>query len=72
MVKPHDPGRIIQLDERRLLRRQIRMTRVLVVEDDMLLGLDLTLQLEDWGFDVDGPHPTSSRALKAIKNQPPI
>lgn len=32
----------------------------------MLLGMDLAMQLEDWGFEVDGPHPSSGRALEAL------
>jgi DNA-binding response OmpR family regulator len=40
--------------------------RVLVVEDDALLGLDLTQQLTDAGLEVVGPAVSVGRALKLI------
>src|SRR6185295_3946750 len=40
--------------------------RVLVVEDDALLGLDLTEQLTDAGLEVVGPAVSVAKALKLI------
>ncbi len=40
--------------------------RVLVVEDELLVGMDLAMLIEGWGYAADGPHPTVERALDAI------
>jgi DNA-binding response OmpR family regulator len=40
--------------------------RVLVVEDDALIGLDISHQLLDAGFDVVGPATSVARALRLI------
>ena len=40
--------------------------RVLVVEDDALLGLDLTQQLTDAGLEVIGPAVSVGKALKLM------
>lgn len=45
--------------------------RVLIVEDEILIGADLGLMLEDWGYRADGPHATVSAALAAIEANPP-
>ncbi|WP_138934270.1 response regulator [Roseovarius arcticus] len=39
---------------------------ILVVEDEPLVGLDVTMSLEQAGADVLGPFPTSAKALEAI------
>lgn len=44
-------------------------TRVLVVEDDALIALDLARQLTDAGFEVVGPALSVARALKLIAHQ---
>lgn len=41
--------------------------RILVLEDEMLLAMDLADQLEDAGFAVVGPVPTTARALRLIE-----
>lgn len=41
--------------------------RILVVEDAFLIGMDLKMSLEQMGFDVLGPVPTSARALNILK-----
>ena len=38
--------------------------RVLVVEDEFMIGLDIGQQLADAGFEVVGPAPSVSKALK--------
>lgn len=40
--------------------------KVIVVEDDAVIGVDLTLMLQDWGYTTDGPHGTVAKALEAI------
>jgi DNA-binding response OmpR family regulator len=47
------------------------MKKILVVEDEFLLALDLTQQLEDAGFEVEGPVAQVSHALILIDSQPP-
>ncbi len=44
-------------------------TRVLVVEDDALIALDIARQLTDAGFEVIGPALSVARALKLIGHQ---
>ncbi|WP_143747381.1 response regulator [Marinibacterium profundimaris] len=46
-------------------------TRVLLVEDEFLIGMDLAMFLEEWGYVVDGPHASSSKAIAAIEKDPP-
>ena len=41
-------------------------TRVLVVEDEVLVGMDLVMLLEDWGYLPDGPHASVKQAVEAI------
>lgn len=43
--------------------------RVLIVEDDPLLALDLADELLGAGLDVIGPAPTVSRALDLIRDE---
>jgi len=45
--------------------------RVLLVEDEMLIGMDLAVMLEDSGFEVDGPHASADAALTAIERTEP-
>lgn len=47
----------------------LRSTRVLVVEDDALIALDIARQLEDAGFRVVGPAVSVSRALRLMQDQ---
>lgn len=42
------------------------MARILIVEDEAVLALDLSLQLADAGFDVVGPASSSEEALKLL------
>lgn len=44
---------------------------VLIVEDEPLIGLDLAMQLEDWGYRPDGPHMSADAALEAVASAPP-
>jgi DNA-binding response OmpR family regulator len=41
--------------------------RILVVEDEVLVGMDLVMMLEDWGYIPDGPHANVEDALAAIE-----
>ncbi len=45
--------------------------RILVVEDEAMVALDLTLQLEDEGFRCIGPAPTVARALDLLQAETP-
>lgn len=50
-----------------------QIVRVLIVEDDALLGLDLADALRESGFDVLGPLATVDAAMQAIgMSQPDI
>lgn len=40
--------------------------RVLVVEDEFMIGLDIGQQLADAGFEVVGPAPSVSKALRLV------
>lgn len=46
-------------------------TRVLVVEDEFVIALDLSQQLEDAGFQICGPASNTPRALTLIEDDPP-
>lgn len=41
--------------------------KILVVEDDALIGMDLVMMLEDWGHVAQGPHGTADDALRAVE-----
>jgi AmiR/NasT family two-component response regulator len=41
--------------------------RVLVVEDEAILAIDIAEQLSDAGFDIVGPAPSVAKALRLIK-----
>ncbi|MDG2095056.1 MAG: hypothetical protein P8J89_07265 [Phycisphaerales bacterium] len=41
--------------------------KILVVEDAFLIGMDLKMSLEEMGFEVLGPVPTSARALDILE-----
>jgi DNA-binding response OmpR family regulator len=43
--------------------------RILVVEDEFLIALDIAGVLEQAGLDVIGPHGTISAALRAIQGE---
>lgn len=59
-----DPGRTIMRDPK-------MPYRVLVVEDEVLVGLDLMMQLEDAGFTCIGPAPTVASAMKLVATETP-
>lgn len=40
--------------------------KILVVEDDAVIGADLVATLQDKGHHVDGPHATVDTALRAV------
>ena len=44
---------------------------ILVVEDEMLIGLALVQSIKRLGYDAIGPHPTCAGALNAIDAQRP-
>lgn len=41
--------------------------RVLIVEDEVLVGMDLVMLLEDWGYRPDGPHASVKKAFEAME-----
>jgi DNA-binding response OmpR family regulator len=43
--------------------------RVLIVEDEFFIALDIGQQLGDQGFEVVGPAPSVSKALKLVSEQ---
>jgi CheY-like chemotaxis protein len=43
--------------------------RILVVEDEFLIALDIAGALEQAGLHVIGPHATTAEALKAIESE---
>ena len=45
--------------------------KVLIVEDEVLIGMDLAFTIEEAGFDVSGPHKTCLMALQALDADPP-
>tara|TARA_R110002020_G_scaffold26514_34_gene86075 strand:- start:10159 stop:10545 length:387 start_codon:yes stop_codon:yes gene_type:complete len=45
--------------------------RVLLTEDEILIGMDLAMMLEDWGYVVDGPHGSSRQAMEALNLNAP-
>jgi CheY-like chemotaxis protein len=45
--------------------------KVLVVEDEMLIGMDLVMLLEEWGCSATGPVRTVASALSAVEAQRP-
>ncbi|MFP7673995.1 response regulator [Marivita sp. S0852] len=53
------------------MRDSAKKTSVLVVEDEIIVGLDVAMTLEDYGFVVQGPFKTSDAALESIKDQKP-
>ncbi len=46
-------------------------TKILVVEDEVLVGMDLVMLLEDWGYRADGPHASVDEALRAVEDFDP-
>lgn len=40
--------------------------KVLVVEDEVIVGMDLVMMLEEWGYEVEGPYRSSGEALESI------
>jgi CheY-like chemotaxis protein len=45
--------------------------KVLVVEDDSLIGLDMMMLLEDRGHAVLGPYPSAAEALASLQQDKP-
>ena len=45
--------------------------RILVVEDEVLIGMDLVMLLEDWGYRPDGPHGSVAACLEAVEQFDP-
>lgn len=45
--------------------------KVLVVEDETVIGLDIVLSLQDGGYTTDGPYATARAALAAIDSFAP-
>ncbi|MFD2739900.1 HWE histidine kinase domain-containing protein [Sulfitobacter aestuarii] len=46
--------------------------RLLLVEDEVVIGMDLSLTLEEAGFSVDGPHADVAAAMRALNVMPDI
>jgi DNA-binding response OmpR family regulator len=44
-------------------------SRVLIVEDEFFIALDIGQQLEDAGFEVVGPAPSVAKALDLVEEQ---
>ncbi|RYH00996.1 response regulator [Salipiger sp. IMCC34102] len=47
------------------------MKRILVLEDERLIALDIAATLEEAGYDVIGPHGSVEGALTALEDVPP-
>ena len=47
------------------LQKQGKTPKILVVEDESIIALDLQILLESFGFDVYGPVPSGETSLKA-------
>ncbi|AHM02980.1 two-component system regulatory protein [Roseibacterium elongatum DSM 19469] len=45
--------------------------KVLIVEDEILVGMDLAMSIEDAGFVVSGPYKSSAKALAALEADEP-
>lgn len=45
--------------------------KVLVVEDELLIGMDLVAMLEEWGYAASGPHQSAEAASEAIEDEVP-
>ena len=45
--------------------------KVLVVEDETLVGMDLVIMLEEWGYAAEGPLKSVSRALNVLQKSVP-
>ncbi|MGZ9810487.1 response regulator [Pseudoroseicyclus sp. H15] len=41
------------------------------MEDEILIGMDLVMTLEEWGYVADGPHANPSDAIGAIESFAP-
>ena len=46
--------------------------KILVVEDEMVIGANISLELTNMGFEVTGIVPRGEEALHHIKQNPPI
>ncbi len=47
------------------------MAKILLVEDELLVGMDIQLTLEEAGHVVDGPYPTVAAGLEAARTALP-
>ena len=45
--------------------------KILVVEDEFIIALDLSETVKDLGYDLDGPYPDKERAFIAIESELP-
>ncbi|MCH2132944.1 MAG: hypothetical protein MK116_04250 [Phycisphaerales bacterium] len=43
--------------------------RILIVEDAFLIGMDLKMSLEQMGYEVLGPAPSSARAMSLLQRE---
>ena len=48
---------------------KVKPSRILVVEDAFLIGMDLKISLEQMGYHVLGPAPSSSRAMSLLQRE---
>lgn len=63
---------LLRQPKRRNTKRQIRepsVPRILIVEDDVILGLDLKMTLIDAGFLTTGPITTMDAAMQIARTQ---
>lgn len=45
--------------------------KVLIVEDEILIGMDLAISVEEAGFEVSGPYKSPEGALAALETETP-
>ena len=49
----------------------MEQTRVLIAEDELIIGFDLCATIEEAGYIADGPYPDLSSAMKAVQKRKP-
>ncbi|MFC3613652.1 response regulator [Lutimaribacter marinistellae] len=54
-----------------VVQREASQSKVLVVEDELIIGMDLVMTLEDWGYRAEGPLNSVAKALDSIENETP-
>lgn len=52
-------------------RNAVAKKRVLVLDDQMLVGMDVAMMLEGWGYEPIGPFTRLSQAMKQADADPP-